>query len=273
MGSLVKEWIRYGSEQQYTGYLTYPRRAPLPLPAVVVIQEAWGVDRFVESVSHRLALAGYVAFAPDLYATEQGARPALLTRERVAALQAFVNELPPGVWQDQAKRDAAVEQLPEPQRAEIRATHGAFVKAVASDTHLALLNAATHYLRDEQPATRGQKIGSVGFCLGGGLSARLAAADSALAAAVIFYGTSPSEELVKKIEAPLLGFYGEHDPRINDTIPAFEAAVAKHGKRFEKHIYPGAQHAFFNDNRPSYHLPATRDALVRLLGFFQQHLA
>lgn len=104
MGSLTKEWVRYGDRQQYLGYLTYPTRAALPLPAVLVIQEAWGVDRFIESVSHRLALSGYVAFAPDLYAVE-GERPALLTRERVAELQGFVNELPHGVWQDQPKRE------------------------------------------------------------------------------------------------------------------------------------------------------------------------
>jgi len=272
MGSLVKEWIRYGNEQQYSGYLTYARRAPLPLPTVIVIQEAWGVDRFIESVSHRLALAGYAAFAPDLYA-HAGERPALLTRERVAELQGFVNELPHGVWQDQEKREAALAQLPEPQRTTLRATHGAFVKAVGSDKHLEPLLAATTYLRTEQAASKGQKLGSVGFCLGGGLSARLAAADPELAAAVIFYGTSPSDELVAKINAAVLGLYGELDPRINATIPAFAAAAERHGKRFEHHIYPGAQHAFFNDNRPSYDLAATRDAFVRVLSFFQQHLA
>ncbi len=272
MGSLIKEWVRYGDRQQHLGYLTYPARAQLPLPAVLVIQEAWGVDRFIESVSHRLALAGYAAFAPDLYAVE-GARPPLLTRERVAELQGFVNELPPGVWQDQAKRDAAIEALPEPQRGTIRETHGAFVKALASDAHLPVLEAATAHLRTEVAATRGQKIASLGFCLGGGLSGKLAVRDRDLAGAVIFYGTSPSEEQVAQIEAPILGLYGGEDARINATIPAFAAAVERHGKRFEQHVYPGAQHAFFNDNRPSYNLPATRDAWVRVLGFLQRELA
>jgi carboxymethylenebutenolidase len=269
--SLVSEWVRYGERQEYSGYLAYPKRAPLPLPGIVVIQEAWGVDTYLEDVTQRLAKAGYVAFAPDLYARD-GSRAPLLSTERIARLQAFVNELPPGVWQDTSRRDEAIAGLPDPARSELKETHGAFTQAVSSDKHLEPLTAATRYLRDKQPATRGQKLGSVGFCLGGGLSARLAAADPELKAAVIFYGTSPSDELVPKIQAPLLGFYGEQDPRINSTIPAFAAAAERHGKSFEQHIYPGAQHAFFNNYRPSYNLAAARDAFVRTLGFFQKHL-
>jgi carboxymethylenebutenolidase len=269
--SLVKEWVRYGERQEYSGYLVYPKRAPLPQPGVVVIQEAWGVDKYLEDVTARFAKAGYVAFAPDLYARD-GARPQLLSPERIARLQAFVNELPHGVWQDTAKREQALDNLPEPAKSELKETHGAFTQAVGSDKHLEPLVAATKYLRKDQAATRGQKLGSVGFCLGGGLSARLAAADPELKAAVIFYGTSPSDELVPKIQAPVLGFYGEQDPRINGTIPAFAAAAERHGKSFEQHIYPGAQHAFFNNYRPSYNLPAARDAFVRTLSFFQKHL-
>jgi carboxymethylenebutenolidase len=97
--------------------------------------------------------------------------------------------------------------------------------------------------------------------------------DPELRAAVIFYGTSPPEELVPRIRAPLLGLYGELDPRINTTIPAFAAALERHQRSFEWHVYPGAQHAFFNGYRPSYDVAAARDAFVRVLGFFQQHLA
>lgn len=269
--TIASEWIRFGSDQQYTGYLAYPRRAALPLPGIVVIQEAWGVDTYLEDVTERLAKAGYAAFAPDLYA-RNGKRAPLLDRERIARLQAFVNELPPGVWQDLGQREAALAALPEPARSELQQTHGAFVQAVGSDRHLEPLTAATTYLRQEQPVTRGQPIGSVGFCLGGGLSARLAAADPELRAAVIFYGASPPDELVAKINAPLLGLYGERDPKINAGIPALAAAAERQRKSFEYHIYPGAQHAFFNNYRPSYDLAAARDAFVRVLGFFQRHL-
>jgi len=269
--SIKTEWIRYGSKEEYSGYLAYPQRAALPLPGIVVIQEAWGVDVYLEDVTERLAKAGYAALAPDLYA-RGGARPPLSSRERIARLQAFVNELPPGVWQDTAQRDAALAALPEPARSELQATHGAFTQAVASDQHLEPLTAATRYLREQQPATRGQRIGSVGFCLGGGLSARLAAADAELRAAVVFYGVAPPDELVPRIQAPILGLYGERDPRVNGTLPGLVAAAERHQKSFEPHIYPGAQHAFFNDYRPAYDVAAARDAWVRVLAFFQQHL-
>jgi len=270
--SWSSEWVRFGSGGEYTGYLAYPKRAPLPLPGVIVIQEAWGVDAFIEEVAQRLALAGYAAFAPDLYARD-GARPPLLTRERVAQLQAFVNQPPPGVWQDKAKRDEAIGALAEPARATLSATHEAFQKAVSSDGHIDVLLAASRHLRAEQKATRGQKIGSVGFCLGGGLSALLAARDPEIAAAVVYYGVSPPDALVPAIQAPILGLYGEHDPRINGTLPGFAAAAERHHKRFEQHVYPGAQHAFFNGNRPSYDVAASRDAYARVLAFFREHLA
>jgi len=119
--SIASDWIRYGSAGEYSGYLAYPQRAPLPLPGIIVIQEAWGVDGYLQDVTERLAKAGYAAFAPDLYARD-GARPPLLTVERIARLQAFVNELPPGVWQDTAQREAALAALPEPARGE-RSAH------------------------------------------------------------------------------------------------------------------------------------------------------
>lgn len=86
------------------------------------------MDAYLQDVSERLAKAGYAAFAPDLYARD-GARPPLLTAERIARLQAFVNELPPGVWQDTGQREAALAALPEPARGELQATHGALTRA------------------------------------------------------------------------------------------------------------------------------------------------
>ena len=66
------EWISYGNR---SGYLAVPERAALPLPAVVVIQEIWGVDEHIQDVTRRIAAAGYAALAPDLWA-EHGERPA-----------------------------------------------------------------------------------------------------------------------------------------------------------------------------------------------------
>ncbi|HWX25504.1 MAG TPA: dienelactone hydrolase family protein, partial [Vicinamibacteria bacterium] len=138
-----------------------------------------------------------------------------------------------------------------------------FAGLAALDRHVPQLLETTRYLRGECASTRGQKIASVGFCMGGALSALLACHDGDLAAAVIFYGVAPRADLAARIRCPVLGLYGGLDRRITDQVPAF--ARDMEGKAFEWHVYEGAPHAFFNDGRPSYDLRAARDAFVRTL--------
>ena len=83
------EWIRYGDQ---AGYLARPERAADPLPGVVVIQEVFGVNSQIEDVTRRIAAAGYVALAPDLFAVE-GERPAPLSQERIAAAMRIMGRL------------------------------------------------------------------------------------------------------------------------------------------------------------------------------------
>lgn len=71
----------------------------------------------------------------------------------------------------------------------------------------------------------------------------------------------------------MLGLYGGDDPRITDGVPAFAEAMKLAGKSFEHHVYAGAPHAFFNDERRSYRLSPSRDAWARTLAFFAKHLA
>ncbi|MGH7297089.1 MAG: dienelactone hydrolase family protein, partial [Polyangiaceae bacterium] len=250
----------------------YPGRAASPMPAVVVLQEAWGVDLHIEDVTRRFALAGYAALAPDLYA-EGGVRPGPLARERLAELLAFVNAAGPAVFRDEAARAAAFAKLPAPEAARVQESMGTMSGKLGDlGAFVPALLAATKYLREERAETRGQKIGSVGYCLGGGLSALLACHDPQLAAACIYYGSAPPADLVPRIACPVFGFYGGEDARVNAGIPAFTEAMAAAGKRYESHVYPGAQHAFFNDDRPSYHAGASRDAFARTLEVWRTHL-
>jgi carboxymethylenebutenolidase len=135
--------------------------------------------------------------------------------------------------------------------------------------------AAAAWLRDDQPLTRGQRIGSVGFCMGGALSGLLAVNDTMLAAAAVFYGMPPEPALAKQLACPMLGNYAGRalDARINDKVPAWAEACAAAGKRFEHVFHEGAVHAFFNDGRPSYHVNAARDSFARVLAFFRENLA
>jgi carboxymethylenebutenolidase len=118
------------------------------------------------------------------------------------------------------------------------------------------------------------KVGCVGFCMGGGLTYRIAAHSDALSAAVIFYGSSPNQlEEAKSVSCPILGLYGETDARITGQVPALEEALKANGVQVETHVYPDAPHAFFNDEAPSYREEAAKDAWQKTLAFFRQHLA
>ncbi len=277
---LRSEWVRYGAEGAYLAFAAWPERAAAPLPGVLVIQEVWGVDAHIEDVTRRFAQAGYVAFAPDLYA-RGGARPAALARERISEAQSFLNRLPPGSWatfltDPKAREEQLGRQAPDA-RARIEETMAALFPGLGSggmrlDPHVPALTSAAAFLRRELPQTRGQKVGSVGFCMGGGLSALLACRDPELAAAAIFYGSAPPVDAIPGIRCPVAGFYGALDRRITDAVPAFAEAMREAGKSFETHVYENAPHAFFNDNRPSYEVRAARDSFARVLDLFRRTL-
>ncbi|HTA17389.1 MAG TPA: dienelactone hydrolase family protein, partial [bacterium] len=106
----------------------------------------------------------------------------------------------------------------------------------------------------------------------GSLSGQLAAHDPALAGAVIFYGQAPEAGQVSAIACPVLGLYGENDPRTNASVEPFEKAMSAAGKRLEVHMLSGAGHAFFNDTRPSFNAAAARKATARTFGFLNEML-
>jgi carboxymethylenebutenolidase len=264
------EWIHYGDQ---AGFLARPGGVAEPQPAVLVIQEVWGVDGHIEEVARRLASAGYAAFAPDLYLAG-GVRPPELVPERTAAVRAFMRSLAPNAWADAEARDLALASLPAPERARIEASHAVMFDGAGSlDRFLPALRTAVRHLRRDCPASAGQPLGCVGFSMGGGLSALLASQEPELSAAAIFYGLAPPPERVAGIACPVLGFYGALDAHFNAGLPAFAEAMAAAGKDFEHHVYPGTPHSFFNDTGPAYRVAAARDSFARLLEFFRRHLA
>jgi len=274
---LLSEWIDYDTEAgAVAAYVSRPAATSEPAPAVVVIQEIWGVDAHIGDVADRFASAGYVALAPDLYSAGAG-RPPTLAPERVATAKAFLNTIPTGEWTavlgDEQRRAEALAQLPAEEARQVGETIGALFGGAGGDfaRHLTVLRAAVAWLH-RHPACAGRAVGSVGFCLGGGLSALLAGEEPKLAAAVVFYGSSPSDEQANAIGCPLRGFYGRDDPRIVAGLPAFDAALSAAGVDHELRIYPNTGHAFFNDTRPSFRQEAARDSWARTLAFFAEAL-
>ncbi|RTZ41556.1 dienelactone hydrolase family protein [Candidimonas sp. SYP-B2681] len=131
--------------------------------------------------------------------------------------------------------------------------------------------AAIEYLMAYDEASG--KVGITGFCYGGGVANAAAVAYPELAAAVPFYGRQARAEDVPKIKAPLLIHYAEHDARVNEGWPEYEAALKAHGKTYEAYFYPGANHGFHNDSTPRYDKEAAELAWRRTVDWFKQYLA
>jgi carboxymethylenebutenolidase len=269
--ALETKWVRYGKNQEYIGYMAKMDRVNENLPAVLVIQEIWGVDAHIQDITERFAQAGYLAFAPDLYA-ENGERIEDLKTERVVEVRDFLDSLPHTVWNNPAEREQAIRELEEGKQNRVTKTFEKMFGGIQASVYIEKLLAATSYLREECEASKGQGVASIGFCMGGALSGLLACRDPQLKGASIFYGNSPSEEELKNINCPLYGFYGDLDKRISDNIPAFADQMKSHGKVFSYEMYKDTHHAFFNDTRSSYNVIAARDAFQKVLQFFKQVL-
>ncbi|MDJ0703385.1 MAG: dienelactone hydrolase family protein [Leptolyngbyaceae cyanobacterium MO_188.B28] len=136
------------------------------------------------------------------------------------------------------------------------------------------LQKAVDYLL-QQEAVRGDKVGVVGFCMGGQLALLSATVSSSIAAVVDFYGIHPKVQLdFSKLSAPILGLFGEQDSSVPpDAVKSLETAVRNQGGAIETKIYPNAGHAFFNDTRAdAYQSEAAIDAWDSTLKFFKHHL-
>ena len=171
---LHTEWIHYGNDQ-FKGYLAQPSRDVGSLPAILVIQEIWGIDEHIEDVTRRFAQAGYVAFAPDLYA-KNGNRPDELSFDRLEALKRFLDTIPPTAWRDTEERESYLLKLPQPDQQQVRESVETVFGTVLGNMEAFLepLASAVSFLRNEYPMTKNQSVGSVGYCMGGALSALLA---------------------------------------------------------------------------------------------------
>jgi len=138
---------------------------------------------------------------------------------------------------------------------------------------IADLNSAVGYVQG-LPYVRATSVGAMGNCFGGGMTWRLATANASLKAAVPFYGPAPPLDSVANIQAAVLGIYAGEDPNIDAGIPDLVAALTAANKTFEIEIYPGVQHAFFNDtNADRYNADAAQAAWRRALDWFGKYLS
>lgn len=199
------EWVEVqDGERTIHSFVAYPERAENAL-TVVVIHENRGLTDWVRSFTDLLAEAGHLAIAPDLLSEFD---------EQHDRTSEFASS--------DAARDA--------------------IYQLDADRVIRDLQAVREYAAN-MPASSGNVV-ATGFCWGGSQSFRLATHASDLSAALVFYGSPPSADRIPDISAPVYGFYGENDQRINATIPKTEELMAEHGKTYEYEVYDGAGHAF-----------------------------
>jgi carboxymethylenebutenolidase len=236
-------WIDMQSDgQTMEGYLTQPAAAGR-YPAVVVIQEIWGVNSHIQSVTDRLPSQGYVGLAP-----------ALFHREGRMTLGLY-EEMEPALARLGRCTDANI---------------------------IADVKAAVAYLK-AQPFVDPQRIGIVGFCFGGRVSYQSACNVPDLKASVVYYGgrilqplggpgPAPVEQTAN-ITAPVLGLFGEEDSNPSPTdVTTIEAELKKQRKTYEFHMYPGCGHGFHCDGRASYRHEAAKDAWAKTIAWFDTYL-
>ena len=227
--------------QAMEAYVAHPA-ADGPHPAVIVAQEIWGVNAYIQGVVNKLAAAGYYAVAP-----------ALFHREGPGTIGLF------------EETEIALDRLSRMDDRQIIRDLGETVGFLQA-----------------QPDVLTDKIGIVGFCVGGRIAYLAAAKLNGLAAAVDFYGgrcfvafgdgPTPFDH-TKDIHVPLLGLFGEDDPNPTPSdVEKIRQQLEQHGKLFEFHVYPGAGHAFNCEERPTYRREASLHAWDRTIAWFDEHL-
>lgn len=209
------------------GYLSLPKSRVGP--GVIVLQEYWGLVDHIKVLTDRIAAAGYVSLAPDLYHGEKTTSP------------------------DKARKMLMALNIAE----------------TGKD-----LGGALTYLR-AHAAVAPQRTAVLGFCMGGQLALYAGQEHQDLVAAVVdFYGIHPNVTIVPaRLRAPVLGHFAKHDESVPlEAVHALAAGVRSAGGSFELHEYD-ANHAFFNDTRPSVYDEASATlAWERTLAFFKTHL-
>lgn len=200
------EWVQVEYDNRTVhSFVAYPEHSENTL-AVIVIHENRGLSDWVRSFADQVAEAGYLAIAPDMLSGFD---------ENHSRTSDFSSS-------DDA-RDA-IYQLDADQ--------------ITSD-----LEAVREYIANA-PSSNGTTV-VAGFCWGGSQTFRFATNSDEIEAAYVFYGSPPDDaEMIRNITAPVYGFYGENDQRINATIPQTEKVMAGYNLTYDYVIYDGAGHAF-----------------------------
>jgi len=246
------ENLRFGEgdsgyqDQDMATYVSYPAGTAGAFPAIIVVQEAFGVNKHIQKVCDRFAQEGYVAVAPALFHRSHP-NPML------------------GYGEDEA------------------AVRGRYMGALNDEEIVHDIDETINFIQNQYPRTRGQRIGIVGYCVGGRIAYLAAASCPGLSAAVPYYpgrlmvpfgeGNKAPIDLTGNIKIPLMGNFGGKDQNPSPAdVQKIEAAVKAAGVKYDFKSYPDAGHGFNCEDRASYNEAAAKDAWQRTTQFFNTHV-
>jgi len=205
-------------------------------PVVIVIMEIFGLSDWIRGVTDQLAKEGFIAIAPD-----------------------FLSGMGPNKGGSQELGSQGATQA---------------IGSVTLDDRLRILNDVRAYALTI-PSANG-KLGTVGFCWGGGTAFLYALKQPALNAAVSYYGPMPADAAAyTDAKVPVLGLYGGNDNRVNANIETAKTEMAKAKAFYEPHIFDGAGHGFLRQQAGSANAPgnmkATEQAWPLTIEFLKKH--
>lgn len=214
-------------------------------PAVIVFMEIFGVNSHIREVTERVAREGYVAIAPD-----------------------YFHRTGPGI--ELAYDDAGMGE------------GMGHLGQLGAESMIEDARATIATLRERADVT--DKIGCMGFCIGGHMT-YLTACETDVAAAASYYGGgiagpegpggAPSTvSRTGNITGRIQCYFGGQDSMIPmDQVDAIREALSESGAAHDVQVYAAADHGFHCDQRASYHEPSARDAWQRTFAMFGEELS
>lgn len=244
-GSMSARWVKVPSKNiSIDAYLAKPDGLGDDFPAVIVVQEIFGVNEHIQDITERLAGEGYVAIAPAIY-----------QRQAPGFSVGYSNE-----------------EVQEGRKYKVQ---------TQADQLLSDLQATINYLH-KIPEVKQSGVGTIGFCFGGHV-VYLAATLDRVAATASFYGAQittwcpranePTINRTQDITGTIYTFFGTEDPLIpNEQTEQIELELQRQNIPHRVFRYEGATHGFMCDRRDSYHAEAAQDAWKKVLDLFSQKL-
>ena len=135
---------------------------------------------------------------------------------------------------------------------------------------LADLNSAFDFLKQMQ-GVDADRIGAVGFCMGGAYALQMAVTVKGMKAASVFYGANPKPLEAVAQACPIIGSYPDKD-FTTKAAHELEASLVNYNIPHDIKIYENTQHSFYSQQRTPFEVEASKDAWQRMLKFFGEHL-